>query len=342
MIPNKAAFLATGANFFLVDKDLIGLTNYLSEKGWLESKERLVNTEPAGEGNMNLTLRIKTDKNSYIIKQSRPWVEKYPQIAAPVERNAVEAAYWRAIMDHAELQDLSPHILGHDPANHILLMEDLGRGSDLSIAYKKEKEMSLAQSRVLLGYLSILHQMDPPQDFPLNLSLRQLNHEHIFVYPYLDQSQTGFNLEDILQGLTELAAPIRANEFLKKAAVVCGERYLSKGKALLQGDFYPGSWLEVEGKTFVIDPEFAFVGPPEYDLGIYLAHLHLTNASVEVHEAVKKHYQAPADFDEGLTKQFCGFEIIRRLIGLAQLPLEANLTQRANWLAMAEKMVVEA
>ncbi|MEL6142593.1 MAG: phosphotransferase, partial [Bacteroidota bacterium] len=340
MVPNEAAFYATGANFFLRDKDFDGLAAYLNQQDWLFTGEQLVDTYPAGEGNMNLTLRILTNKHTYILKQARPWVEKYPQIPAPVERNAVEAAYWTAIGAIPSLQELSPDILGHDQTNHILLLQDLGAGSDLSIAYQKGKDLSLQQSELLLRYLSTLHHLEPPLDFPPNLALRQLNHEHIFIYPYLDQSQTGFDLENVQKGLTEIAAPIRTNQALLKMAKACGERYLNKGSSLLHGDFYPGSWLQIEDKTFVIDPEFAFVGPPEYDLGIYLAHLYLTNATADVLQAVKEHYHQPVGFDEDLVRQFCGLEMIRRLIGLAQLPLEVDLDQRAQWLAKAEKMVV--
>ena len=48
---------------------------------------------------MNCTLRVTTTRRSFILKQARPWVEKYPQIAAPVERARVEAAFYAAVAD---------------------------------------------------------------------------------------------------------------------------------------------------------------------------------------------------------------------------------------------------
>ena len=35
----------------------------------------------AGDGNMNCTVRVTTGTGTLIVKQSRPWVEKYPRFA---------------------------------------------------------------------------------------------------------------------------------------------------------------------------------------------------------------------------------------------------------------------
>ena len=57
--------------------------------------ESVIAAERAGEGNMNCTLRVRTNERTFILKQARPWVEKYPQIEAPDERALVEAAFYR-------------------------------------------------------------------------------------------------------------------------------------------------------------------------------------------------------------------------------------------------------
>jgi 5-methylthioribose kinase len=54
---------------------------------------------------------------------------------------------------------------------------------------------------------------------------------------------------------------------LKQKLSVLGSLYLSKGKYLLHGDYYPGSWFKTaDGK--VIDPSF-FYGLREFDLKRY-------------------------------------------------------------------------
>ena len=46
--------------------------------------ERVIRIESAGERNMNLVLRIHTSERTVILKQSKPYVRKYPQIPAPI------------------------------------------------------------------------------------------------------------------------------------------------------------------------------------------------------------------------------------------------------------------
>ena len=48
---------------------------YLHDRNWLEPGESIRRLGSAGEGNMNLTLRVDTGQRSFIVKQSRPWVD---------------------------------------------------------------------------------------------------------------------------------------------------------------------------------------------------------------------------------------------------------------------------
>ena len=82
--------------------------------------------------------------------------------------------------------------------------------------------------------------------------------------------------------------------------------------------------------TNVIDPEFGFLGQPEFDLGVMLAHLKLAQQETAVQQQVLNQYQAPADFKPALLRAFIGTEILRRLIGLAQLPLSLGFNAEAG------------
>jgi len=68
-------------SFFLEKKDAL-VEEYLRKQKWIKSTEKVLSLEKPGEGNMNFVLRVKTDQGSFIIKQARPWVEKFPQIPA--------------------------------------------------------------------------------------------------------------------------------------------------------------------------------------------------------------------------------------------------------------------
>ncbi|MDL1893438.1 GNAT family N-acetyltransferase, partial [Sphingobacteriales bacterium CHB3] len=81
--------------------------------GW-ETRGGLVSAERVGDGNMNMTVRVRTAGSSFILKQARPWVVKYPQIAAPVERAEVEAAFYAAVGRVEEVSRRMPRLRGFD------------------------------------------------------------------------------------------------------------------------------------------------------------------------------------------------------------------------------------
>ena len=62
------------------------LTTYLIERGVLSGGSCVTRTASAGDGNMNRTLRVEHQQGSLILKQSLPFVAKYPDIAAPIDR----------------------------------------------------------------------------------------------------------------------------------------------------------------------------------------------------------------------------------------------------------------
>ena len=83
-------------DFDLLRGDDIGpIAAMLGRISLLAPDETIERSERAGDGNMNLVLRVVTNRRSLIVKQSRPWVEKYPQIAAPAERIAAEIRFYQ-------------------------------------------------------------------------------------------------------------------------------------------------------------------------------------------------------------------------------------------------------
>src|SRR4051812_14877447 len=90
--------------------------------------------ERAGAGNMNLTLRVMPAVGpSFILKQGRPWVEKYKQIPAPAERTMVEAGFYSLVQGNLFLAARMPAILDFDRDNLVLVLEDVGEGDCSSV-----------------------------------------------------------------------------------------------------------------------------------------------------------------------------------------------------------------
>ncbi len=308
--------------------------DYIRSRGWIRADEIIYDYKKAGEGNMNFVVRVQTTKKNFIIKQSRPYVEKYQQIAAPIERIEVEKKYYEYIKENEFLQKYSPEIKDYDPRYYTLVMQDLGYGSDFMGLYSKSDQINKNEIQELVQYLLVLHSLSVT-NFPANDKMKALNHEHIFVYPFLEEN--GFDLNSIQPGLQELALGLKTDKGLKEKIALLGEKYLSTGNTLLHGDFYPGGWLKVDSGLKVIDPEFAFMGDAEFDLGVMLAHLKMAEVDPNLIHFCKDTYLENRKLDEELLNKYTAIEILRRLIGLAQLPLSLSLEVKKDLIDQAVK-----
>jgi 5-methylthioribose kinase len=306
--------------------------------GLWEFGEVVMGAERAGEGNMNMVVRVITTRRHIILKQSRPWVEKYPDIAAPIERSDAETSFYRLVNGHSEVASQMPKLLAANRDRHLLALEDLGSASDYTDLY------ALGQSDLLpmdeaTSWLAKLHAISLPmaeRERVGCMELRELNRQHTYEIPL--QHPSVVDLDSVCDGLESLAAEIRSWPTLAKTCQQMGERYLQTGDHLLHGDFYPGSWLRTEQGLRVIDPEFTFAGPCEFDLAILAAHGVLCGGGEEVLTRVVEAYQAAGGpkVDEGLIASFAAIEIVRRLIGVAQLPLASGIEPRKKMADVAK------
>ena len=325
--------------FFRLDQPQ-PLIDFLKEHDWVEEGETIQKITKAGEGNMNFVARIHTDRRTLIFKQSRPWVEKYPQIAAPVERIDREVTFYRLIQKNPILRAGMPSLIAYEKTDHASLFEDLGEVEDYTSIYNGD----LAPTRELeqlIRWLSALHNTPfPESDRPslANREMRALNHAHLYDIPL--QQENGLDLDGITEGLQEEAQRLQQNNAYVEAVTLLGEEYLSDGGTLLHGDFYPGSWVHTQAGPRIIDPEFAFFGCAEYDVGVCRAHLMMAGYATDAIGEILSAYDAQAGFDDALANRFAGMEIMRRLIGVAQLPMTRSLEEKAVLLKRSEELVL--
>lgn len=307
------------------------LTEFLKKKEWI-NQEEVINLSSPGEGNMNVVLRVQTNKRTFILKQSRPYVNKYQDIPAPLDRISTENEFYLATNN---LEKKFPEVLHFSPDDHLLMMEDLGETQDLTIIYNENKP-SDETIQELIEIVRKVHNCRAPNKYPSNLALRKLNHQHIFKLPFIVDN--GFDLDSIQPGFQELSQPVKNNSKIKDIARDIGDRYLSPGNYLIHGDYYPGSWMRVDNQLFVLDPEFSFIGFREFDIGVMAGHLILATMSEDTMNQVI--FQYGYDIDEKVTCQMAGIEIIRRIIGLAQLPLTRSLSEKEFLLKLATEFIV--
>ena len=156
--------------------------------------------------------------------------------------------------------------------------------------------------------------------------MRALNHAHIFELPL--SGELDLPLDEYEPGLAEAANELRRDADYGAALRATGERYLSPGPCLLHGDYFPGSWMRSPRGVYVIDPEFCFCGDPEFDLGVAVAHFALTRQDARVVQT----FLEPSACDPALLARYAAAEIMRRLVGVAQLPIPPSVGWRAELL----------
>ena len=341
MMNNEQTHPMEYAGTFLLERQSNdALTAYLREQPWFGADEMVRTVEKPGEGNMNFVIRATTNRRSFVLKQALPYVYRYPQVAAPVARGKVEATFYRRVNDQPELTSCIPRLIGFDPQHHVLALEDLGTGVDFTFLYRTPEQITEEQLRQLLHFLSHLHRIkaEPNEARSLqNSDMRTLNHEHIFRYPYAEDN--GLDLDTVVLGLQSVSRSYKQNDALKRRVAELGALYLRPGDTLLHGDYYPGSWLRVPPEVRVIDPEFGFFGVAEFDVGVMLAHALLTGGGVYTPERVMEGYKPTGNWDKPLAYAFAGAEVLRRILGIAQLPLRQTLDQRVALLERAATLL---
>lgn len=298
--------------------DVDPVCDRLRALGWLAPEEDLTSVASAGNGNLNLTLRVSASQRSAILKQARPWVERYPSIAAPVERSAVEAGFYRLVHAAPAMTGFMPRLLGVDPDWHILLIEDAGVQAEATTHYARFFADTDHRTR-LIDFLVRLHALNPPPSaLPCNQGMLTVNHAHIFALPFA-----------------------QADRDLADTAALLGNRYLLGEGSLLHGDFFPEAWVYGPKGVQVIDPEFCLFGPPEFDLGVMAAHLLIAGGNASSPDDLSAHYRSHggAPVDRVLVARYAGIEIWRRLKGVAPVSLPIGDDRHTTLIAHAAHLI---
>ena len=106
--------------------DESNLVHYLRRLGLVGPGERLL-VEKAGDGNINWVRRARAEGSprSWVVKQARPALERFPEYSASTERIAFEARYYE-VTAPLDPDSACPSVLWFDPIQCVLVLEDLG------------------------------------------------------------------------------------------------------------------------------------------------------------------------------------------------------------------------
>ena len=218
-----------------------GIPSYLRGLGLAREGEPIA-LEGAGDGNINWVRRVEVSggrPRSFVLKQARPALERFPQYAAPTERLLFEARWFELARAH-DMHGICPHVLALDEANRVLVLEDLSACERLDAALARGRDVT-APMESLARFLARVHAATAgdatlPARFD-NAAMRALHGEHIFVLPF---GESDFGLSPRLRAA---AQEVRADAALVGAAAAAHADYEAPRGALVHADVQAGNVL---------------------------------------------------------------------------------------------------
>ncbi|GAA5707891.1 methylthioribose kinase [Streptomyces avermitilis] len=195
------------------------------------------------------------------------------------ERADAEARAYEQVAGVAP--DKIPAIHGYDGENHALVMEDM---SDLEVlrtvlnegaAYGPDTSRRIGEFVAQLSFATSGFGMPSAERKALiaacvSPELCKITEDVVLSEPYIEHEHNHWH-----PGLDDLAAAFRADPRLRTEVADLRHVFMTSAQAPLHGDLHTGSVMvgERDGAPVVrvFDPEFSFVGPIGFDLGLYWA-----------------------------------------------------------------------
>ncbi|HCD52583.1 MAG TPA: hypothetical protein DEQ34_09055 [Balneolaceae bacterium] len=323
--------------FFLDIDNIENTTQYLRTVGWLEQGDSVSEMERLDHSVMNYVVRVIPDRApAFVLKQSRPWIENFPEIDAPVFRSRVEFRFSELAHQTTDLQKFIQMEYEYDEISFMLKMKEFQNAESLADAYGAKNEISISDIDQVLEFLATVNGLSGYNSFPRNMEMRRLNHHFAFVAPYT--RFTEFELDDTQEGLADLKKIVTGNISLKHKVISLGEKYLQGGNTIQHGNLELSNILRVGESIKIVDSEFAFQSVPEWDAAVFMAHLYLSDSPSSIIEYFTDNLNFKR-FDHTAFFGFAGIEIISRLLGLCQLPVTFSIDQKEELIKKAIHLI---
>lgn len=243
--------------------------------------EHIAATE-IGDGNLNhvfLVIHPKHPHRSLIVKQSLPYLRCLGEAASPPlekERMHYEIMALEKFTTIAPAR--VPKIYHADREMCLVVMQYLGnhavmrKGLIATNHYPKFADhLSTFLAEVLFFtsslYLSSREKAKLIMDFNSN-ELRKMTEDYVFTFPFMPHPSNKISEETLAD-----AKLLWTDSDFKRNVLRLKNLFMNQTDALLHGDLHTGSIMLNRDDTYIIDPEFAYVGPFGFDLGAVLANL---------------------------------------------------------------------
>jgi len=241
----------------------------------LEAKE-------IGDGNLNFVYLVSSIQNptkALIVKQAVPYLRCVGE-EFPLGRQRMTYEI-RALKKFRKLSVSFVPKIYHDSENmSILVMQYLDRHIILRAGLIDKKidpnfsnHISTYLANTLFYTSSLSLQSDEKRElidqFNSNTELCKLTENFVFTFAFMEnETNDNQNIKD-----NKLAQRLFNDMEFKQKVLELKYKFMTQCDALIHGDLHTGSIMLNKNETFVIDPEFAFVGPFGFDIGALLANL---------------------------------------------------------------------
>ena len=258
--------------------------------------------EEIGDGNLNFVYKVSSVNNpqtAMIVKQAVPYLrcvgEEFPLSR---ERMTYEI---RALSKFYNIfPNFVPHIYHSSEEMSLVAMEYLDKhiimrqGLIDRVKYDNFSEHISTYMAATLFYTSslALNSADKRElidKFNGNTELCKLTEDLVFSFAFMaHETNDNANVKD-----NKTAKDLFLDLAFKSKVLDLKYKFMTQTDALLHGDLHTGSIMINEDETYVIDPEFAFIGPFGFDVGALLANL----VNNYIHHVIVTHDE---DFQEWL------------------------------------------
>ncbi len=241
----------------------------------LEAKE-------IGDGNLNfvyLVSCIDDPSKALIIKQAVPYLrcvgEEFPlsrermtyEIRALREFKKIAPTFIPDIYHASE--DMSVLVMQYLNCHQILRYDLI----DAKTFPKFSEHISTYLANTLFFTSSLYLQSDEKRklidQFNSNTELCKLTEDFVFTFAFMEnETNDNENVKD-----NPLAQKVFNDMEFKQKVLELKYKFMTQNDALIHGDLHTGSIMLNRDETYVIDPEFAFVGPFGFDIGALIANL---------------------------------------------------------------------
>lgn len=256
------------------------ISNVKSVMDYFGSDE--IRADEIGDGNLNYVYKISSIVNpqkALIAKQAVPFLRCVGE-DFPLSRERMTYEIRALQKFYAIFPSFVPKIHHASEEMSLVVMDYLGshiimrKGLIESVKYKNFSEHISTYMAATLFYTSSLYLNSSDKReligrFNGNTELCKLTEDLVFSFPFMEhETNDNINVKD-----NQEAKKLFADTEFKERVLELKYKFMTQSDALLHGDLHTGSIMINEKETYVIDPEFAFVGPFGFDVGALLANL---------------------------------------------------------------------